>query len=212
MSALPGPFRAALGLIATAIDEVRALPEKAPDLSMTAVTIALQYSLRAQQRYAELMVRGDELVGRIRGVPDEPPPWARFDDDDPATDVDAAADSASAPAVTIDASAAVGAKKAPVNRAAAKAVPTKPAKAGPTRTAKTGSIKTEPTKAAKTGPTKAIKTGPVKAAKTVAAKASAGRPTSAKPILPAGRSGPRLSAFDRIDESAIDDGSAPPND
>jgi hypothetical protein len=75
---LPGPVRAALGLVATAADEARHLPERALELPMLAVSSALQMSLRAQQRYARLTARGDEL---LRGQPsDEPPEWATFDE------------------------------------------------------------------------------------------------------------------------------------
>lgn len=80
MSSLPTPLRAALGVAVVAVDTARTLPQKAAELPVIAVSTALQLSLRAQQRYAELTVRGDELIGRVRGVPDEAPPWATFDD------------------------------------------------------------------------------------------------------------------------------------
>jgi hypothetical protein len=75
---LPGPVRAAIGLVATATEEARHLPERAIELPMLAVSTALQMSLRAQQRYARLTARGDEV---LRGQPsDDPPEWATFDD------------------------------------------------------------------------------------------------------------------------------------
>lgn len=46
---------------------------------MLAVSSALQASLRAQQRYARLAARGDEILNR-RPDTDEPPPWATFDE------------------------------------------------------------------------------------------------------------------------------------
>jgi hypothetical protein len=46
---------------------------------MLAVSTALQMSLRAQQRYARLAARGDEVLNRRRPS-DEPPSWATFDD------------------------------------------------------------------------------------------------------------------------------------
>lgn len=76
---LPGPLRAALGLVAVAADEAKHLPDRAIELPMLAVSTALQASLRAQQRYAALAARGDALLHR-RPVDDEPPPWATFDD------------------------------------------------------------------------------------------------------------------------------------
>ncbi len=70
MASLPTPLRAALGLVATALDEARTLPDKAIELPMLAVSTALQLSLRAQQRYAHLAARGDELLNH-RAVTDE---------------------------------------------------------------------------------------------------------------------------------------------
>lgn len=79
MPQLPMPFRAAVGLIASAMDEAKNLPDKAIELPMLAVSTALQLSLRAQQRYAHLAARGDELLNR-REPTDEPPEWAVFDE------------------------------------------------------------------------------------------------------------------------------------
>lgn len=81
MSTIPTPLRAALGLVADAVDAARTLPERAVELPVLAVSAALQLSLRAQQRYAELTLRGDELLGRLHAPPEEPPSWATFDDD-----------------------------------------------------------------------------------------------------------------------------------
>jgi hypothetical protein len=88
MPDLPMPFRAALGLVATAMDEARRLPDRAIELPMLAVGTVLQVSMRAQQRYAELAARGDELINGHQ-VSDEPPEWANFDDpvDDAVDDV-----------------------------------------------------------------------------------------------------------------------------
>jgi hypothetical protein len=78
MPSLPMPFRAVLGLVATAMDEAKHLPDRAIELPMLAVSTALQVSLRAQQRYASLAAKGDEFLAR-RETTDEPPPWAQFD-------------------------------------------------------------------------------------------------------------------------------------
>lgn len=76
---IPAPLRAAVGLVATAADEARRLPDRALELPMLAVSTALQASVRAQQRYARLTARGDAVLHR--GQPsDEPPAWATFDD------------------------------------------------------------------------------------------------------------------------------------
>ncbi|WP_375487830.1 hypothetical protein [uncultured Jatrophihabitans sp.] len=76
---LPGPLRAAVGLVATAAAEARHLPDRAIELPMLAVSSAMQASLRAQQRYARLAARGDEVLNR-RAPTEQPPPWATFDD------------------------------------------------------------------------------------------------------------------------------------
>src|SRR4051794_8398282 len=75
---LPGPVRALVGLIAAAAEEARHLPDRAIELPMLAVSSALQASLRAQQRYARLAARGDDVINR-RPPSDEPPGWATFD-------------------------------------------------------------------------------------------------------------------------------------
>jgi hypothetical protein len=79
MSQLPTPLRAAVGLAAEVADQARHLPDRAIELPMLAVSTALQLSLRAQQRYAMLAARGEELLNH-REPTDEPPPWATFDD------------------------------------------------------------------------------------------------------------------------------------
>jgi hypothetical protein len=79
---LPGPLRAAVGLVATAADEAKHLPDRAIELPMLVVSTALQASLRAQQRYARFTARGDEVLTR-RPVSDAPPEWATFDDPAP---------------------------------------------------------------------------------------------------------------------------------
>ena len=75
---LPSPFRATVGLIAVIADEARNFPDRAIEVPMLAVSTALQMSLRAQQRYARLTARGDEVLNR-RAITDEPPSWATFD-------------------------------------------------------------------------------------------------------------------------------------
>ena len=74
----PGPVRAVVGLFANAAEEAKHLPDRAVELPMLAVSTALQMSLRAQQRYAQLAARGDEVLSR-RPATDDPPPWATFD-------------------------------------------------------------------------------------------------------------------------------------
>ncbi|MGH8862634.1 MAG: hypothetical protein ACRDVG_15615 [Jatrophihabitantaceae bacterium] len=78
-SSLPSAVRAALGLAATMVDEARHLPDKAIEMPMRAISQALQLSLRAQQRYAALAARGDEIISGRRTT-DEAPSWATFDD------------------------------------------------------------------------------------------------------------------------------------
>jgi hypothetical protein len=79
MPSLPMPVRAAIGLAAAVVDEAKTLPDKAIELPMLAVSQALQLSLRAQQQYAALAARGEEILA-TRHVSDEPPAWATFDE------------------------------------------------------------------------------------------------------------------------------------
>jgi hypothetical protein len=76
---LPGPLRAMVGLVATAAEEAKNLPDRAIELPMLAVSSAMQMSLRAQQRYARLAARGEEILNR-RDTTDDPPSWATFDE------------------------------------------------------------------------------------------------------------------------------------
>jgi hypothetical protein len=80
MSPLPTPARASIGMAAAAISAARELPRKLVELPVIAVGTALQLSLRAQQQYAEFIAKGDEILGQLRGIPDEPPSWATFDE------------------------------------------------------------------------------------------------------------------------------------
>ena len=80
MSPLPTPARASIGMAAAAISAARELPRKLVELPVIAAGTALQLSLRAQQQYAEFIARGDEILGQLRGIPDEPPSWATFDE------------------------------------------------------------------------------------------------------------------------------------
>jgi hypothetical protein len=81
-TAIPTPLRAVAGLAAATIDEARRLPSRLVGLPVMAVSTALQTSLKVQQHYADLVVRGDELLAQLRPEPTEAPSWARFDDDE----------------------------------------------------------------------------------------------------------------------------------
>lgn len=83
MAPLPTPVRAALGLATIAVEEARTLPDRVLELPVLVVSTALQISVRVQQRYAELALRGDELLSRLHEPPEEPPSWATFDDEEP---------------------------------------------------------------------------------------------------------------------------------
>jgi hypothetical protein len=101
---IPEPVRAAAGLAATVLDEVRKLPETLPGLPVRAVGLAMQAALKLQQEYAGLVARGDEVFTGIRG--ESEPGMATFDDelDEPAAPPtqagfrDSAFDRAEAPA------------------------------------------------------------------------------------------------------------------
>ena len=83
MSPLPLPIRLAAGLAAVALERARKLPQDVSEWPMTAVSQALQISMRVQQRITELAIKGDEALAGLR-EPEEDPPWAVFDEDLPA--------------------------------------------------------------------------------------------------------------------------------
>jgi hypothetical protein len=82
-NAIPAPLRAVAGLAAATIDEAKRLPAWLVGFPVMAVSTALQTSLKVQQHYADLIVRGDELLAQLRPEPSDAPSWAQFDDDPP---------------------------------------------------------------------------------------------------------------------------------
>jgi hypothetical protein len=107
---IPEPVRAAAGLAATVLDEVKKLPETLPGIPVRAVGLAMQAALKLQQEYAGLVARGDELFTGIRG--EDEPGLATFDDDEPESPAagtgyrESAFDRAEAPAPDADATTA----------------------------------------------------------------------------------------------------------
>lgn len=83
MSPLPYPVRIAAGLVVTAVEQARELPRHAVELPVTAVSQALQVSMRVQQKVTELAIKGDRALGTLRPA-DDVPSWATFDDELPA--------------------------------------------------------------------------------------------------------------------------------
>jgi hypothetical protein len=79
---LPLPVRVAAGLVATAVEQARDLPRLALELPVTAVSQALQASMRLQQKVTELAIKGDRVLGVGPPIEDEPA-WATFDEDPP---------------------------------------------------------------------------------------------------------------------------------
>ena len=79
---LPLPVRVAAGLVATALEQAKDLPRVVIELPVTAVSQALQASMRVQQKVTELAIKGDRVLGVGPPVEDEPA-WATFDDDLP---------------------------------------------------------------------------------------------------------------------------------
>ena len=81
MSPLPLPVRIAAGLVATAVEQARDLPRLVVEFPVTAVSQALQASMRVQQKVTELAIKGDRALATLRPV-EERPSWATFDDED----------------------------------------------------------------------------------------------------------------------------------
>ena len=81
MNPLPLPVRLAAGLVATAVEQARGLPRAVIEFPVTAVSQALQASMRVQQRVTELAIKGDRALGSLRPV-EEKASWATFDEDE----------------------------------------------------------------------------------------------------------------------------------
>ncbi|MGH3770455.1 MAG: lipid droplet-associated protein [Pseudonocardiaceae bacterium] len=81
MSHVPLPVRVAVGLMVSAVEQARKLPEQLAELPVTAASRAVQAGMRVQQRVTELAIKGDQVFSLLRPVEDTPP-WATFDEDD----------------------------------------------------------------------------------------------------------------------------------
>jgi hypothetical protein len=90
MPVLPGPLRATIGLVALAMRDARDFPTRAVELPVLAAGTALRLSARVQHQYLGLVSRGDDVLLRMRGVSEDAPPWATFDES-PAPDLAAPA-------------------------------------------------------------------------------------------------------------------------
>ena len=82
MKPLPFPVRIAAGLVATAVEQARDLPRVVLEFPVTAVSHALQASMRVKQKVTELAIKGDRLLGTLLPV-QEQPSSAAFDKDEP---------------------------------------------------------------------------------------------------------------------------------
>ncbi|NLU82810.1 lipid droplet-associated protein [Rhodococcus sp. HNM0569] len=83
----PFAARVAAGLAATAVEELRKLPSTAVSFPVTAVSHALQTTMRVQQSVTSLAIKGDQVFDLAGCARDEQPEWAVFDDD-PVSDGD----------------------------------------------------------------------------------------------------------------------------
>ncbi len=83
MPTIPGVVRAYIGLVETAVAKGREFASHPAESAVQAAGTALQLSMQAQQRYTELTIRGDEVINRLRGEPDDAPDWATFDEPPP---------------------------------------------------------------------------------------------------------------------------------
>lgn len=84
MKPLPLPVRLAAGIVALAVEQARDLPRLVIEFPVTAVSQALQASMRVQQKVTEVAIKGDRALGALRPV-EEKPSWATFDEDEPST-------------------------------------------------------------------------------------------------------------------------------
>jgi hypothetical protein len=84
MKPLPLPVRLAAGIVALAVEQARDLPRLVIEFPVTAVSQALQASMRVQQKVTEVAIKGDRALSALRPVEDTPS-WATFDEDEPST-------------------------------------------------------------------------------------------------------------------------------
>jgi hypothetical protein len=82
MKPLPFPVRIAAGLVAIAVEQARDLPRVVLEFPVTAVSQALQASMRVKQKVTDLAIKGDRLLGTLLPV-EEQPSSATFDKDEP---------------------------------------------------------------------------------------------------------------------------------
>ena len=68
MKPLPFPVRIAAGLVAIAVEQARDLPRVVLEFPVTAVSQALQASMRVKQKVTELAIKGDRLLGTLLPV------------------------------------------------------------------------------------------------------------------------------------------------
>ena len=87
MSHVPLPVRVAVGLMVTALEQARKLPEQLIEFPVTAASHAVQAGMRVQQKVTELAIKGDQVFSLLRPVEDTPP-WATFDEDSEAPEPD----------------------------------------------------------------------------------------------------------------------------
>lgn len=119
MSHLPLPVRVAVGLVATALEQARKLPEQLADLPVTTASHVVQVGMRLQQRVTQLAIKGDEVFSRLRPVEDTAP-WARFDEDERPSPTPAGATTTTTPQRdTVEEGAAQGAAPVPESPAPA---------------------------------------------------------------------------------------------
>jgi hypothetical protein len=78
----PFPVRVSVGLVVAGVEQLRKLPGDLPTLGVTAAGQAMRLSMRVQQEFADLAIRGDEVLSLIGGQPAEHPAWATFDEED----------------------------------------------------------------------------------------------------------------------------------
>ncbi len=82
MNPLPMPLRVAAGLVVVTVERAKQLPRQLVELPVTAVSQAMQISMRVQQRVTDLAIKGDRALGSLRPLQDSPS-WAHFDDEQP---------------------------------------------------------------------------------------------------------------------------------
>ncbi len=81
MATAPFGIRLLVGVLVTAIEETRKLPQTILMYPMTVASQVAHLVMKVQQDLADLVIKGDEALDQLFPPKEEQPEWATFDED-----------------------------------------------------------------------------------------------------------------------------------